>query len=1285
MPSSDFHRQYLTQLPLPLAQLYRRTNDEKSNEARHNVCYFMFEAAVKLVAAPAVALYLEEVEHDQHFRVAQIDQLLEHLACPSQGHWVGILRELARYFSNRPDAKDHPLGSLWDELKKKRKDLDGVIDLYRNIKNGPNSVSSGDQSCSLLEVYEKLVSYRNMVLGHGGHPTEAFYQEKAPLFLPAVNDAVRHEVLSKLWPKDARLIYVNELRQVRDDRFEMEYKELTGERGLRMPEIAFTPSQARAVGVKRVALIWPGRVVPLRLNPLLKYHEIEQNDEVLFLNKDVRGKRVEHLSYTTGTTHLDKDEMVAEMRRLLSRVKAEPVSPSGLDRIIEKSMSDIPKSISDILVDEYGPAPGPPSGRTIGDFEVLATIGRGGMGVVYLARQLSLGRLVALKTLPAFLARNEVALARFQREIRILGQCEHPNIVKILAHGTTEDHEPYYVMEYVPGCDFSALCDAVRQAAGEPVSAMTSSSFSEAVYRASQRQREAGEGKEPSSTVPASKAPTPASNASTPPVDQIKIGVGKGKTDLLPPLPKPSADDHDRGGYIRHVVTMIRDAARALQHVHDKEIIHRDIKPANLMLTPDASRVVLMDFGLARLADSDMTQEQHRNRIGTLRYMSPEQLQVREINARVDVRALGVTLWQLLTRQQIFEDITEEEPLRTAILDDDVPRLRSIDPAIPKDLDAIVARATERKPADRINSAKKLADYLDNYLLGQEIPIRPRTAFEKAMRWAGENKLVSGSAVTSAVVIVVALFVSLYYWQQEAIAREQTRVAEENARDTVNEYFVDVSENVLLNQPGLKTVRDKLLQQAKTYYVEFLKNQNTPELQLEIAKTHYRVGVVTKDLEGPEAALKHYQSALDLLDRLPKSEERDLYRSFALNRLGEAHQSVWDKSHDAKSWQTAEQYYKQAEQLRTELVTEYAKPEYHRLHANSLMNLGQLAESRIDQELWAGSLDSEKAKRDYAEARSYLDQAQDIRSKQIEAGKADAETLEKLRRDYGKGYYNLGKLDDALGVLSNKSKDEESANDHFKSARKNSVKAAELIEELRVADLLDTELTELLALANQQLGGATRELAYFAAKDLETAEDKHAVQQCVQSLVRDSLAAFQKSGTLFQGLVRQNPTVDQYRRDLAVHYDDLGMTFQEEGHAFGALYCYELARKHLEPIKAKYKEDYDTVVGKITLLQEQDRFEYAKVLGEIGQLQSFIGNEPSATEKLKDCVEQLEMLVTQTSSDNQLVEKFVAYLTQLKSDLAQMVAISADYEAPLKSVEGLLDRLANAVPNSPGS
>ena len=205
-------------------------------------------------------------------------------------------------------------------------------------------------------------------------------------------------------------------------------------------------------------MLWPGRPVPLRLDPLLLYRERELADEVLFLNRDRNGRQVEYLSYTTGRTERDRATAPA-LAALLGRVTGRAVGEEQLRSLAEQSLAETP-SVEAL----FGPAP-PPAQRW-GDYEILAEIGRGGMGVVYLARQLSLGRLVALKMLPADLAGDEVALARFRREMRALARCDHPHIVKVLASGTMPDGRLYYAMEYVPGCDLEQVWRELSGSAG---------------------------------------------------------------------------------------------------------------------------------------------------------------------------------------------------------------------------------------------------------------------------------------------------------------------------------------------------------------------------------------------------------------------------------------------------------------------------------------------------------------------------------------------------------------------------------------------------------------------------------------------------------------------------------------------------------------------------------------------------------------------------------------------------------------------------------------------------
>ncbi len=204
---------------------------------------------------------------------------------------------------------------------------------------------------------------------------------------------------------------------------------------------------------------------------------------MLFLNRDRDGRQVEYLSYTTGRTERDR-ATVAALAALLSRAAGQPVSEGQLPALADQSRAGTPAA-------ESVPAPSLPAATRLGDFEVQAEIGRGGMGVVYLARQLSLGRLVALKMLPAELAGDPAALARFRREIRALARCDHPNIVKVLTSGTFPDGRLYYAMEYVPGCDLEMVW---RELSGSTAVAdptrLGGSTWAEAVLAASRKRRE---------------------------------------------------------------------------------------------------------------------------------------------------------------------------------------------------------------------------------------------------------------------------------------------------------------------------------------------------------------------------------------------------------------------------------------------------------------------------------------------------------------------------------------------------------------------------------------------------------------------------------------------------------------------------------------------------------------------------------------------------------------------------------------------------------------------------
>ena len=303
-----------------------------------------------------------------------------------------------------------------------------------------------------MQVLDALVHYRNEVFGHGAGRSEAFYDtQMGPLLFPAADELLSEGMIEPLGPRGSRLLYLTQIRTLESEQVEVAVREVIGLQTERSSPLTLTRLEAQVLAPNLVVLLWPGRKLPLRLDPLLLFRESELAEEVLFLNRGRNNRQVEYLSYTTGRTERDAGT-AASLAKLLSCVTGQSISTHQLDTLAQQSLSETP-SVEALFM----PSPSIRQARSWAISELLAEIGRGGMGVVYLARQLSLGRLVALKMLPADLEGDEVSLARFRREMRALARCDHPNIVKVLSNGIMPDGRLYYAMEYVPGCDLEQV------------------------------------------------------------------------------------------------------------------------------------------------------------------------------------------------------------------------------------------------------------------------------------------------------------------------------------------------------------------------------------------------------------------------------------------------------------------------------------------------------------------------------------------------------------------------------------------------------------------------------------------------------------------------------------------------------------------------------------------------------------------------------------------------------------------------------------------------------------
>ena len=196
-------------------------------------------------------------------------------------------------------------------------------------------------------------------------------------------------------------------------------------------------------------MLWPGRPVPLRLDPLLLYREGERSSEMLFLNRDLNGRQVQYLSYTTGRTERDRSTAPA-LAALLSRITGRDVSEAQLEALAEQSLAETP-SVESL----FGPTePVRACWAITRSSPRSAAAGWGSSTWRVSSRSAGWSRSRCCRpTWPA----TRSALSRFRREIRLLARCEHPNIVKVLDSGTMPDGQLYYAMEYVPGCDLEQV------------------------------------------------------------------------------------------------------------------------------------------------------------------------------------------------------------------------------------------------------------------------------------------------------------------------------------------------------------------------------------------------------------------------------------------------------------------------------------------------------------------------------------------------------------------------------------------------------------------------------------------------------------------------------------------------------------------------------------------------------------------------------------------------------------------------------------------------------------
>jgi serine/threonine protein kinase len=381
------------------------------------------------------------------------------------------------------------------------------------------------------------------------------------------------------------------------------------------------------------------------------------------------------------------------------------------------------------------------TGIEIGDFRIERRLGAGGMGIVYRARQVSLGRMVALKILGVALNR-ETDRMRFQREAQAVAKLNHPGIASVYFIG--QDHQVCYMaMEFIHGLTLRKIID--RLAASHDAALTIDLALRE-------DHSEEAEARQKRFDQPTADYPGGAEC----PADGEPAGPG-----LLTPEAKQLFMSRS---YLKRCCEVVIEAALALAHAHERGVVHRDVKPENILIDRQG-RVHLIDFGVARFLE-DVTLTNTGTLVGTPMYMSPEQVTGRlDLDQRTDVYSLGMVLYEFLTLTRPITAPTREGVLRQ-IVTKALPPASWRNPALPRDLEGVLHKATAKDPDDRYQTAADLAADLRRWLDGQPVAASPyRYRLDpreiKAERPAGIMVLAFAHFLASALSAIVASWMIL--------------------------------------------------------------------------------------------------------------------------------------------------------------------------------------------------------------------------------------------------------------------------------------------------------------------------------------------------------------------------------------------------------------------------------------------------------------------------------------------------------------------------------------------
>ena len=667
-------------------------------------------------------------------------------------------------------------------------------------------------------------------------------------------------------------------------------------------------------------------------------------------SRELNRTLLEHLGALLELEEADQrryiEEVCAEAPHLRQDLEALAAEASSLDDTYLETPAPLAMCADPATVG-LGLTPTPaPEIADLGPYRILEVLGQGGMGTVYLgAQEKPIRRRVAIKVIDAL--HDAKRLDHFAIECQALARLAHPNVAALHEVGTTRDRRPYVVMELIQGTTITDWCDQHRLSLD----------------------------------------------------DRIELFMG---------------------------------VCAGIRHAHERGILHRDLKPSNVLVTEIDGRPVakVIDFGIACSLDDHTpidvrSQTLDRQLIGSPAYMSPEVARgERDLDTRSDVYSLGLLLYELCIGVPPFD--AEGESLHSMLrrlAGEDRPaptvRIAGLDPLaryqvaanrglsvrelssrLRGELDSIIRKAIALDRERRYSSASELAADLERHLSYQPVTAMPATSRYLIGRFARRHRAFVATAAMVACVLVLGIVGTSSALVRTRKAEAQALRNFARAQQVVDDFLTDVSENDLLQAPGVQPVRKQLLDRALIYYEEFIEeHRDDRSLRFALAQANVRVGRINDELGTQQYSLPAFERAIELLEGLVDADpEEPEYRY----HLADAkHRVAWAYYHNgqaAKAFAVG----LQAIAMQEKLVEDYPKSaRYRELLARGLVDHGEALEVTGQDEAAVNV------------ARRSLQLFSELNDEFIESGRFRAELAEAHTR-FGNFLYRVDRFDDGL-------------------------------------------------------------------------------------------------------------------------------------------------------------------------------------------------------------------------------------------------------------------------------